>query len=256
MKIQKAGLAVLTARLLTVDRFVHRPRLIYFHLMGSFDIVDLTVPQLIPPQLFINNMCRMFSPLTILVLLLSIFAQQQTHVGAEEQQCRVSETGEKICEAANALENKHENCDFWAEKGECTANANWMQKNCAKACQAFQPPEPTSADREQILELVKQYGEPQEAQGAEASATLLVIRKTISYMRNFVLRDKPTHTMSEDTIQKCRNRHDKCAFWSAIGECENNAAWMASNCAPSCQSCHLIDFGESQEGEGGLKEEL
>ena len=203
-----------------------------------------------------NNMCRMFSPLTTLVLLLSIFAQQQTHVGAEEQQCRVSETGEKICEAANALENKHENCDFWAEKGECTANANWMQKNCAKACQAFQPPEPTSADREQILELVKQYGEPQEAEGAEASATLLVIRKTISYMRNFVLRDKPTHTMSEDTIQKCRNRHDKCAFWSAIGECENNAAWMASNCAPSCQSCHLIDFGESQEGEGGPKEEL
>ena len=197
-----------------------------------------------------------FSSLTTLVLLLSIFAQQQTHVGADEQQCRVSETtGETICEA-NTLENKHENCDFWAEKGECTANPNWMQKNCAKACQTFQPPEPTSADREQILELVKQYGEPQEAEGAEASATLLVIRQTISYMRNFVLRDKPTHAMSEDTIQKCRNRHDKCAFWSAIGECENNAAWMASNCAPSCQSCHLIDFGESQEGEGGLKEEL
>ena len=207
-------------------------------------------------ETIINNTRRMFSPLTTLVLLLSLFAQQQTHVEADEHQCRVSATGEKICEATSLLENKHENCDFWAERGECTANANWMKKNCAKACQALRPPEPTSADREQILELVKEYGEPQEAEGAEASATLLVIRQTISYMRNFVLRDQPTHTMTEDTIQKCRNRHDRCAFWSAIGECSNNAAWMASNCAPSCQSCHLIDFGESQEGEGEPKEDL
>jgi prolyl 4-hydroxylase len=190
------------------------------------------------------------SPLTLL-LLFSILVHQ---VLAKEEQCRVSEsTGEKICDADGAggssCGNKHENCDFWAGKGECEANPNYMKNNCALACGVCGQKArlPTSEDREQILELVKKYGEPQEAEGGDAMATLLVIRKTISYMRNFVLRDKPTHTLSEDTIKKCINRHDRCAFWSAIGECEGNPAWMATNCAPSCQSCHLIDFGESQD---------
>lgn len=200
----------------------------------------------------------------LVFVLLSILAH---HALAEEEQCRVSESGEKICEATESggsgCVDQHENCNFWAEHGECDANSNYMKRNCALACGVCggggggssnngaeantqparqAPPEPTSADREQIMELVKEYGEPQVAEGREASATLLVIRQTISYMRNFILREKPTHTLSENTIQKCTNRHDKCAFWSAIGECENNTAWMATNCAPSCRSCHFIDF--------------
>jgi prolyl 4-hydroxylase len=39
------------------------------------------------------------------------------------------------------------------------------------------------------------------------------------------------------------NRNELCAFWTALGECQNNQAFMLTNCAPSCGSCHLIDMG-------------
>lgn len=30
--------------------------------------------------------------------------------------------------------------------------------------------------------------------------------------------------------------------WAVIGECEKNKAYMQTNCAPSCMSCHMIDI--------------
>ena len=70
----------------------------------------------------------------VFVLILSVFAH---HVLAEEEQCRVSESGEKICEATESggsgCVDQHENCNFWAEHGECDANSNYLKRNCALA---------------------------------------------------------------------------------------------------------------------------
>ena len=41
---------------------------------------------------------------------------------------------------------------------------------------------------------------------------------------------------------KCRNMHEDCTFWAAIGECESNQDWMQTNCAPACQTCELLDI--------------
>lgn len=89
-----------------------------------------------------------------------------------------------------------------------------MLKHCAKACGSCNPaggagrptPKPVTKDKDVLRKLVKEYGEDQVVEGTEASATLLVLRKTVTYMKNFVLRENPTHTMTQDTIDKCRNR--------------------------------------------------
>ena len=39
-----------------------------------------------------------------------------------------------------------------------------------------------------------------------------------------------------------QNRHELCSFWASIDECTNNPAYMATNCAVACFSCHMIDF--------------
>jgi prolyl 4-hydroxylase len=35
-----------------------------------------------------------------------------------------------------------------------------------------------------------------------------------------------------------------CAFWAAIGECEANPGYMKLKCAPSCQTCDMIDINK------------
>lgn len=38
----------------------------------------------------------------------------------------------------------------------------------------------------------------------------------------------------------CKNNHSSCAFWSVIGECDNNPAYMHMNCAPVCGTCDKL----------------
>jgi hypothetical protein len=53
-----------------------------------------------------------------------------------------------------------------------------------------------------------------------------VVKKTIDYMENYVFAEKPTHRMSVEIIEQCMNKHELCAFWAAIGECEENISFM------------------------------
>ena len=34
---------------------------------------------------------------------------------------------------------------------------------------------------------------------------------------------------------------DKCEYWSTMGECEKNAAYMAQSCARSCGICKVAE---------------
>ncbi len=79
-------------------------------------------------------------------------------------------------------------------------------------------------------------------QGQDSPKTFEVVRKTVHYMENDIFSDNPTHDLSDQVLGECTNREELCAFWAAIGECEANKAYMKVKCAPSCQSCHMIDF--------------
>ena len=35
----------------------------------------------------------------------------------------------------------------------------------------------------------------------------------------------------------CTDKHERCAFWSKIGECDRNPRYMHSTCAASCGTC-------------------
>jgi len=42
-------------------------------------------------------------------------------------------------------------------------------------------------------------------------------------------------------LGNCEDRHDRCAGFSAQGECTKNPGWMIVNCPKSCDACELLD---------------
>lgn len=92
------------------------------------------------------------------------------------------------------------------------------------------------------MERVSKFGRKQRVEGDSYEDTLEVIRKTVAYMENDVHGPNAKYQLSEVVLGECNNKEDLCAFWAAIGECEDNIAYMQTKCAPSCQSCHMIDI--------------
>jgi prolyl 4-hydroxylase len=137
----------------------------------------------------------------------------------------------------------HTNCEFWAEKGECTANPTYMLANCKKSCgSCAKVTIKESATRvlqgdDAILEESTKYGVKQRAEGDRRVETIARLEEALNYMES----EQVTHLPAK-LRETCKNRHELCSFWAVIGECQNNAAYMATNCAVVCMSCHLIDF--------------
>lgn len=65
-----------------------------------------------------------------------------------------------------------------------------------------------------------------------------LLAKMENYMQNEI-RDNPDLRY---LLPRCKNRHAECAFWAHIGECDANPSYMLTNCAPVCNTCHLLDF--------------
>jgi len=146
--------------------------------------------------------------------------------------------------------DSHEQCSFWAEHGECDANPSYMHYNCRVSCKTC----PKRALDDNVIERSREVydaaveyrdgywfytkGEPQKADGELKNKTKKNMLETMAYMRDIVLPDREYDSVRND----CINRHELCAFWVVLGECKANPSYMTLQCAPSCQTCHLIDM--------------
>lgn len=84
------------------------------------------------------------------------------------------------------------------------------------------------------------YGVSQEVTPGHKDEAKLkeIVANMSNYMEETVFKD-PGHSKVKND---CKNRNKSCAFWALIGECDANPNFMTLQCAPSCQTCHLIDF--------------
>eukprot|EP00521_Asterionellopsis_glacialis_P009210 CAMPEP_0195287084 /NCGR_PEP_ID=MMETSP0707-20130614/4297_1 /TAXON_ID=33640 /ORGANISM="Asterionellopsis glacialis, Strain CCMP134" /LENGTH=555 /DNA_ID=CAMNT_0040346809 /DNA_START=40 /DNA_END=1707 /DNA_ORIENTATION=+ len=132
-------------------------------------------------------------------------------------------------------------CDFWSKAGECEKNKKFMVKKCPKSCNACDKVRPTlnaklTKEDNELIEDTTKFGVKQSAEGSEVRDTLNIIERSIIYYETEAV------NLPKRVMKDCLNRHELCSFWSAIGECENNKAYMVTNCAPACGSCDLIDI--------------
>lgn len=55
----------------------------------------------------------------------------------------------------------------------------------------------------------------------------------------------PVPSMGDSALpDDCRDQEDECTYWSALGECETNPAYMLTMCARSCKSCENTKISE------------
>eukprot|EP00562_Extubocellulus_spinifer_P022512 CAMPEP_0178629214 /NCGR_PEP_ID=MMETSP0698-20121128/9831_1 /TAXON_ID=265572 /ORGANISM="Extubocellulus spinifer, Strain CCMP396" /LENGTH=480 /DNA_ID=CAMNT_0020268507 /DNA_START=52 /DNA_END=1494 /DNA_ORIENTATION=+ len=206
------------------------------------------------------------APLRLFSLIALLLASIICTCAQTEGACWIKETGEEVCEknsnnGGNAYyedddridpdgadndgydecADAYRDCAHWAERGECAANAAYMHAHCPVSCHTCPEREDRTEEEKILLKQIREYGEPQAVIGAESSVVFFVIKEALAYMKDLVDAKNPTHKMTPETIEKCNNRHEHCSFWAAIGECEANPSYMATTCAPSCKSCHLID---------------
>lgn len=62
----------------------------------------------------------------------------------------------------------------------------------------------------------------------------------MDYMQNVVMVEERFVEVREF----CQNKYDDCVEWASVGECTANPAFMTTNCAPACQTCHLMIYEE------------
>lgn len=165
-------------------------------------------------------------------------------------------TQEKKREARVNLDNivqsdcidEEERCRFWANHGECQKNPSYMLRSCRKSCNSCSTikdiPGKAQSEIQRWTQASKDFGEEQTIEGGMKEQTYEVVKKSVTYMKNLKenKEDNEHHTITQKVLDSCINRHALCSFWSALGECEANPAYMVTNCAPSCYSCHMIDF--------------
>ena len=168
----------------------------------------------------------------------------------DDEFLELAKKGANVVGVQSECNDGHELCGFWAGSGECQKNPKYMLENCRKSCntcpdaKVLRGQSPVQhAENQKLLKLVERYGEPQTVDDPNLSdLTYLVIRQTIDYFENFIHAADSTHTIPEDVIKECTNKHKLCAFWAAEGECDKNPSYMTTKCAPSCRTCANIDF--------------
>jgi prolyl 4-hydroxylase len=163
----------------------------------------------------------------------------------------------EVCDGGDeeACLDDHEKCAKWADIGECKSNPKWMKEHCAKSCHScgkYRNKQPKTATEEATAQVKTtpttdtedlgtkvsaDFGEVQTATGKDREKVLERINSTVAYLASDDVMNMP-----EKVREGCKNQHALCSFWQLVGECEVNKAYMATNCAPACHSCHLIDF--------------
>jgi prolyl 4-hydroxylase len=96
-------------------------------------------------------------------------------------------------------------------------------------------PAPEESD---LTYLGQDIGEPQKVIESLAKEILEKVGDDQSYIENVILVDEKYKNV-RDT---CKNKHEMCTYWSLLGECDKNEAYMKVNCGPACHSCERLDF--------------
>eukprot|EP00536_Pseudo-nitzschia_multiseries_P018229 jgi/Psemu1/228196/e_gw1.2278.9.1 len=145
----------------------------------------------------------------------------------------------------------NKNCGVWADAGECDANPGYMLDACRKACGVCENTATKPIRRkienvvdESKLPVVKdllrstgKLGTVQTAEGSNLESVLETIQKMMDYFESDDYTSLPIEVKAN-----CKNNEALCSFWATIGECESNKSYMKVQCAPACQTCHLIDM--------------
>eukprot|EP00581_Thalassiosira_minuscula_P016868 CAMPEP_0183730882 /NCGR_PEP_ID=MMETSP0737-20130205/33763_1 /TAXON_ID=385413 /ORGANISM="Thalassiosira miniscula, Strain CCMP1093" /LENGTH=517 /DNA_ID=CAMNT_0025963473 /DNA_START=62 /DNA_END=1612 /DNA_ORIENTATION=+ len=145
--------------------------------------------------------------------------------------CDVLEEAEKKAELMNRKPCMDDDlrCLEKAGRGDCEANPGYMKQSCRRSCLV-------------CLEGNNQFGieqrmPPENEVGPSTHEDIVAyMDSTMKYMKTIWSDER-----FERVRHKCKNQHEDCTYWAAIGRCDSNPSYMRTNCAPACETCSLMD---------------
>jgi hypothetical protein len=140
------------------------------------------------------------------------------------QECNV----DSYCDGNIADSAEDDNCTLLEEEDQLITEAIYT------APQNFTYPAPKSGN------LGCDLGEPQQLDATYSEDIFKRVEQAREYIQKIVMTDEKL----TEVRSICKNKHANCAFWSVLGECENNPGYMNVNCAPVCQSCEVSTHGQ------------
>lgn len=155
----------------------------------------------------------------LLTFLLFLAANAQ-----EQETCTVT-----IDAATGACEDTEELCPFWAKNDECETNPEFMLRVCAKSCNSCSAPggidEPATHESSnatlatQDEEGEEDYGVAQAMDYKRSSELVQTLSDMKLYFKN-LRKDPDTTPRMHELLDNCKNKHEHCAFWKVLGECD------------------------------------
>lgn len=134
-------------------------------------------------------------------------------------------------------EDLEHNCGPMVEDGQCEKNPMHMHQFCALSCNACGgnfPEQFADEDEDEIGDMHEEDDFDEDVDGKEqdeygvvqvleddqhTKAILQAIEDMRVYFRE-ARTDPATNSSMHTILDNCKNRHELCAFWKVVGECE------------------------------------
>ncbi len=180
---------------------------------------------------------RRLSNLQWLLFLLLVASLQSAGVAtANQAECSVDGTCTSLPNAednANSCKDMNENCEFWAESGECDANANYMLRNCPNACDICSFMTSGELDKEISRRLAEKK--------KKEDALLDLTETPYGVAQDIKSTDLDTHIKLTDALQNMTDYMEQIVFQDeghvkVKKECKNRCV-MSPKSEPYIQAC-------------------
>lgn len=163
-----------------------------------------------------RNSCKSWIRLLSLLVCLFLSSLQTAHAKQSTPRDRIDDS--LLCK------DKRNACAKSAKDGLCRKQPELMYRLCPESCKVCKNMERTT-----------EFGVQQDITGRDAYELSLIVKETRKYIDSDAVLD-----LEPELFLNCWNRDKECTNWVRKGECESNKDWMQVNCAPACQSCHLM----------------
>jgi len=125
-----------------------------------------------------------------------------------------------------------ENCEDWADAGECEDNPEFMIDNCRESCNVCVATDEEMGNVEQHF-----FEDDEELHKA--------IMEHSERMEEYFEKEVLIDPFYDNVRSKCVNLNPECLYWAVTGECEpepdKHYAYMMGNCPLACLSCEMVD---------------
>jgi hypothetical protein len=172
-----------------------------------------------------------------------------TNIAAKDSCSSHENHVEEVSESSDVPGNQHSSCEdetsnseYLTSVGSESAGDTHPHEDDQTSDDDSNPITTPSAEQARLVDKCNSMGVPQVLNGENFGISMSTIQSVVEdafLVYTYMTTPEPTEPQKIlDNNMICRNQHEMCIIWAAMGECQSNAPYMEQMCAPVCRSCH------------------